>query len=371
MRLQLSSCALGLAVLALAVAAAPGLARAQADDDTVATGGVRLYADDDHVTVWSPWTTGHTTVGDAVRLDATAAVDAVTAASIDVVSAASPRTVHELRLEGDVGAAVGYARDRWAVVRAALSDERDYTAARLGVGWRGELAERNLTLELAYTLGRDTVGRTGDPTFARARHEQRLVISATQILDRRGYLDVVVDLLERRGYQASPYRFVPIATADGSSYSLPEEVPTSHLAAAALARLRRAVGEGWFVHADYRLTLDSWAMTSHTASARVLRAMADDRHRIGLEVRGYLQGAASFYRARYTDDGGAPAWRSRDHGLGRMRALSIGALADAGLPWPALRLTASATWIHFAWLDDVRQSHRDALVATLALRFTR
>ena len=359
MRLQL--------IIAGAVALAAAEARAQAEVEPAAVAGVRVYADDDHVTVWSPSARATATLPRGVVVDAHVVMDAVTAASIDVTSSASPYAFAERRLEGGGGVAVPVAAQQQVGATVVVSDEHDYTSLRVGGRWRGELARRNATLELGYTAGFDQVGRAGDPTFARDRREHRGVVSFTQIVDRRGYLDLVVEGVRTTGYQANPYRFVPITMAGAVAYALPEAVPTSRDAVAALVRLRRALAPAWFAHVDYRLARDTWGITSHTGSARVVRALDDDEVLLGAELRGYLQDGASFHRASYAGELGAPVWRTRDHVLGAMHTLTVGATAQARLPWRGAQATAAAAWLRFGWGDDLRQRDRDAIVSSLTV----
>jgi len=73
-----------------------GLARpAQAAEGEVST-ALLVYSDDDHVTVISPRLGGRAELG-ALTLDARYTVDAVSAASVDLVTAASPAGFSELR----------------------------------------------------------------------------------------------------------------------------------------------------------------------------------------------------------------------------------------------------------------------------------
>lgn len=360
MRLQLS-------VTLGALLAAPAPAIAQPVDERTAEASLRVYADDDHVTVWTPAARVVVPLPDDIVVEAETTIDALTAASIDVTSTASPYAFDERRVEGGLAGRVEIADLQWIGAQAIVSDENDYTSLHVGASWRAEVARRNATVELAYTAALDTVGRAGDPQFAEARRGHRAVASFTQITDRAGYLDVVVDAEHQTGYLASPYRYVPITVDGAVAYALPERVPDERTAIAALARIRRAVAAGWFAHGDYRLCRDTWGVTSHTLTARATRALREDELLVGVEARGYLQDAATFARATYEGDLGAPAWRTRDRSLGAMRTVTVGGVADLVLPWLDARLAASLAWAHFAWPDDPLQRRRDAVITSLAL----
>ncbi|MCE9580567.1 MAG: hypothetical protein K8W52_46030, partial [Deltaproteobacteria bacterium] len=126
MRLQLIlACVLG------APALAPLVAVAEPPPDEVSA-TMRVYADDDHLTVLSPAAHAQVSTG-RLTGEVDAALDAVSAASVDVMTSASPRAVHERRLEVGLG---GTLRRAALAIRggAQVSHERDYDAVRLGLG---------------------------------------------------------------------------------------------------------------------------------------------------------------------------------------------------------------------------------------------
>jgi hypothetical protein len=352
--------------LALAFAAVPPAAAFAQDVAARASGSVRVYADDDRVTVISPAASATLPIGRAIVVDVDATADIVTAASVDVTSQASPHAFEEHRLEG--GVALSWAASRTTAVRAAanLSDEHDYTSLHLGGGGRVELAQRSVVLDLSYTAAIDEVGRAGDPLFSRSRRGHRLVATWTQVLDERGYLDVVLDGELVSGFQASPYRYGPIFDPQGERlFSLSERAPELRRSGAALARIRRALTDRLFAHADYRFYADDWSIVSHTATVRVIWSL--QAASLALHARGYTQSAALFHRPRYVvDDDVAPAWRTRDRSLGAMRSLTAGATWEVGLPGE-LRVVVSAAWTRFIWLDDPLQSMRDAVIALIGV----
>jgi len=359
MRLQLIGIAI--AIVAPSVAAQPA-------DDRIARAGVVVYADDDRVTVWSPRTSVTVPLPHSVVVDVEATVDAVTAASADVTSTASPYAFTEVRTEAGVAARVAVLPRQWLGARAVVSDEQDYTSLYVGGSWWTEVAERNTTLGAEYIAAFDTVGRAGDAMFAESRRGHRLALTLTQVTDRAGYVDVVVDVDRSTGYLANPYRYVPIAVGGMTAYSLPERVPDERTAIAALGRVRRRIAGRWYSHADYRLCRDTWGITSHTVSAQALLALRGDALMVGVTARGYLQNAADFVRATYTGDDGAPVWRTRDRSLGTMRTLAAGATVDAVLPWRDLRVSGSLMLVRFAWPNDPIQRRRDAVISSLSLQ---
>jgi hypothetical protein len=350
---------LRLQLIALATIALGGLARAESDDEPAASATLRLYTDDDHVTVVSPAAGVRVmaTPQTAITIDTT--VDAVSAASVDVTTSASPRTVSEQRVELGVLASYRIAGPSWLTLGVRGSHENDYDAARLRVGARRELAQRNATLSLDYVLSADRAGSVVDPMFSASRTGHQVLAGITHLLDARTIAELIVDGRVEDGYFASPYRVVLVEQA-GSPLAMPlaEITPSSRLSIALATRLRRAFGARWATTATYRYYRDDWSIDSHTMLAELHRELPG--WLFGLSLRGYVQDAAAFYRARY--DGVTPL-RTRDRTLGAMRsayaAFTVDHTLDDDDRW---HLVASAGALRFWFLDFPAQADRNALL---------
>lgn len=345
MRLQLT--------LLLAVGRA---AHAEPLDGPGAGAGLHVYTDDDHVTVVSP--------SASVRLDATprlsvaaeTVVDAVTAASVDVVTSASPHTVSEQRVELGLTGTYRQGRATWWTLGANGSHEHDYDALRLRTGGRTEVAQRNTTLQLDYVFGLDHATSRMDPSFARGRSSHELLLGASQLLSRRAVIDAVADLTRADGYHASPYREV-LVDVPGSPLPmrLSEATPALRSSIAFALRARYAPGERWSTSATYRYYADTWSVRSHTLSAEVHRGLGD--WLVGLALRAYTQTAASFYAPRYT---GEPRYRTRDRTLGAMQSAYAAATLEA--PIGDWHVIASAGVLRLVFADFPAQADRNALL---------
>ena len=365
MRLQLIA-----AVAPALVAAAAATARAQAapSDQAAASASLSVYADDDDITVVTPAAGASVPLG-RITADVGVVADTVTGASVDVVTSASPRPIHEQREQLSLGATIALPHHVRAIVRAIGSTEHDYDVVH---GWAlvsAELADRDTVVELGYDHGRAWVGSASDPAFAADRTDDRVVARVSQAVDPRTYVDLLVDLSRIAGYQASPYRLVAIADPSSTGVVLVgEATPRLRHGVAAALRVRRAVGDRWFVHAGYRAALDDWGVVSHTADALAILQLGHGAWRLGAEVRGYVQGGADFYRARYVADGGmAPSLRTRDRTLGPMRSASTELTGDHALGAAGLRVQLAVGATHFWWLDDLYQRDRSALTSTVAV----
>jgi hypothetical protein len=339
--------------------------------DPRAEAALRVYTDDDDITVVSPSARAETTAG-VIAVEVDASADVVTGASIDVVTAASPRSISERRLELGLAAARPVARAGTIALSSSVrgSVENDHSAARAGAGARVELLDRQLTLETRYLGGRDAIGSASDPDFHEARTLHQLSATASLVLDPRTIADVVLEGTRSSGYHASPYRRVPLVASGWPTPTwLAEEVPGLRRSIAAAARLRHALGTRWFTTLGYRAYRDDWSIASHTASVD-LRWQLGGRALVGLDARAYLQDGAGFYRSTYViaDGGEMPPWRTRDRTLGPMRTAFASVTADVAVSRDQTWHAIVAGGVLVSWfLDFPLQSDRHALIVTLAL----
>ncbi len=352
-----------------AVALAGGIATAPTSagplDPEATRGTLRVYADDDHVVVLSPSVAASTALDPATSIAIDVAADAVSGASVDVLSSASPVTVRELRVE--LGGRIARALGTGGVMVAGdarVSHERDHDAARAGATLRTELTDRNLVLDLQYRIGLDLAADVAaGPGGRRISHQ--LLFSASQLLGQRTVADLIIDVSLAAGYQASPYRHVPLVD---SSWPLPtwvaEQTPDQRRAVTVAGRLRRALTGRWFVTAGQRFYADDWDLTSHTTTLDVSRQVSP-RWLLGLGARGYLQDGADFYRSVYVATP-MPVLRTRDRTLGPMRSLYTSLTVDRTLGERPTHLVVACGAMSIWYLDSTLQARRQALVTTVS-----
>ncbi len=327
MRLQLIAGALATAVLA---------SHAHADRPPIDLGfDTLLYTDDDNVIVSS------SRVGASAQLDdngseihAAAIADAVTAASVDVISEATPR-FSELRKEADLGGA--WALGAWLPsAHYRLSDEPDYVSNGGGLRLDRKLGD-DATIEAGYDLTYDLVRRSGTSpsVFEKTLVTHSADVSLSQVIDPNTVVRVAYSFVGQDGYMAKPYRYVPLfdpatvdaARAEGMTIGLdtfgmlrlperpPENVPVVRLRHALAARaLRYLPSLHSSVRADYRFYLDDWGVRSHTGELAWRLARGD--RELGLAERVYEQTQADFWRRTYeVAPGTIPVYRSVDREL--------------------------------------------------------
>lgn len=359
MRLQLT--------IATLVMLAASAARAEPPPDEV-SGTLRVYADDDHLTVVSPSAHGQVAAA-RLGVDVDAAVDAVSAASVDVMTSASPRAVSERRVEAGVGVTA------WPGERAALrlgalvSHEHDYDAVRGDATATVELAQRNTTLALRGQVELDRATAVGDPMFHGARRGGGVLATATQLIDRRTIADLAIDARLADGWHGSPYRTVIVHAIDQPTFTRwSEATPAVRRALAAALRVRHAIGERWVGVASARGYLDDWDVHSATATVEARRALAGDA-RLGVVARGYLQDGASFWRRRQPDGAMPPALRTADRTLGPMASAQLEVIGERRLG--AARVTAAVGGLGLWYLDAAAQARRLAITTTLSVTWSR
>ena len=267
--------------------------------DTGFTSKVQVYADSDHTTVVSPVVQAAADVTNDTSVSLGYLVDIVSSASVDLVSQASPRTMHDVRHQVSLG--LTHAFDTLTLDgNYSYSTENDYLSHTLGFDLSKDLDDKNTTLALGYGVSLNTVERAGDATFSRGETAQHVSLSWTQIINPKLATQLTYELGYDSGFQSSPYRYVPIrasATA-APEFWVWETDPDERTRNAFVFGINRALGKD-SVQADYRLYFDDWGIASHTFGLRYFTWLT--KHvELRLRERFYTQGAASFYQEIYT-----------------------------------------------------------------------
>ncbi len=267
------------------------------------------YYEGGGVTIEGPSMLVRRQFGNSVSIAAHYYVDQVSGASIDVVTTASPYT--EQRTEYSLAA--DYLHDRWIMsVSYGASNERDYAAETLNLGISQSLFGDLTTLSLGYTLGRDEVGRSGDPEFSEdvRRHHYRLGL--TQILTRNLILGFSFEAITDQGFLNNPYRsvrYLDPGNALGFSYE-PELYPSTRTSDAAALRMRYYLPWRAAIGGEYRAHADSWGVSSDTYELRYTHPL-DNGWTLDGRLRFYSQSGADFYSDLFAYSE-AQNFRSRD-----------------------------------------------------------
>jgi uncharacterized protein DUF3570 len=283
--------------LIIAVALAPAAARGEVTDAEPgkgdAKGTVAVYADSDKTTVLTSVAEGTVRLPQPVIVNAHALVDAVSSASVDVVSAATTRFT-ENRIELGASAQIGFSPSTEGTIGYTHSGENDWQSHAVEVGFTRDLARKNAKLAIGYGFTRNHVGRAHDQTFEKILDVHGAQLGLSQILGRKTLASLAYTFSYAHGYQGSPYRFV--TTMDG--VAAPESPPEERNRHAVTARLLHMIGSVDVVDAQYRFYIDDWGILSNTVELAYTHGLSD-AWTLRLRARGYRQQGAAFYQETY------------------------------------------------------------------------
>ena len=277
----------------------------------------------------------------------------MTCASVDVVSAATPKGYFQEDRKEYGGAVTWQHEQRGVTLGATHSLENDFSSTTGSIALSSELAKRNATVSLSYGFTGSDVGRAHDPTFSRRLDSHAVTAAWTQVLGRQWIGQVSGFFGYLSGFQSSVYRFVHFT--DGTSG--PEVAPDERFRRAVVAELRGSLSPSWFTGASYRLYTDSWGVLSHTGEVTLAYAPTDWLT-LRLRDRAYQQRGASFYSSHYDQP---MRYMSIDRELGAMYGNLAGAKLAIDLGSPArtshwqMDLKYDWMWQHFEdfpWLTD-------------------
>ena len=181
------------------------------------------YVDDDHTTISTTAVAVRTRPTASLIVSARYIADAVSSASVDVVTAATGRW-SELRSEVLTG--VAYADGTTTVsLDYVYSHENDGDSHTASLGGSRDLLRHNLTLAAGASYVDNRIGRANDLNFDERMHtlggSARAVWTATP----EDIVTTSYDLSRSSGYQASPYRYALVAEMSGVPIAFAEEVP--------------------------------------------------------------------------------------------------------------------------------------------------
>ena len=354
---------------------------------------VSAYTDTDAVHVLSPTVSG--AVSDDLAgwsIGGSYLVDAVSAASVDIVSTASHHWVERRH----VGA--GSASFKAGLVGVALSggvsSEPDYLSIGGGGVLSFELAEKNVTPFIGGSYGHDLVGRTGDPmSMWQELNKVSVKTGVTFVVNRSTIASLSFDEILERGYLAKPYRYLPVVAPGvgaqvpaGASidlvkslneYSVAENVPTERNRSALAGRLAVRAGTTTF-RGDERLYYDNWGLLATTTDIHEFIDLGS-RVVVWPHLRAHVQRGVFFWRRiveqipNPAGPAGIPTYRAGDRELGPLYTLTGGfgikvrLNADVKAPW---MLTFQLDGIYTRYLDAVYISQRQALFSAMDLEAT-
>ncbi|MGC4028403.1 MAG: DUF3570 domain-containing protein [Steroidobacteraceae bacterium] len=219
-------------------------------------------------------------------------VDAISSASIDVVTTASP--YKERREQKSLGAEYLRGKSIYSV-SVLTSEENDYKSDTYSLGLSQDLFGDLTTVSLGFSRGWDTVGKRGEPDFQRDVDRRNYRVGVTQVLTRSMLLALNFETITEEGYLQNPYRTMRYAgPAPGSYTRAPEIFPNTRTGNAGSARLRYFLPWRAAIEGQYRFYTDSWGIDAHTAGLEYTQPVGSKWTFSG-SYRFYTQNRANFY----------------------------------------------------------------------------
>ena len=287
-------------------------------------------------------------IADRFSLTGTYYLDAVSNASIDVVTTASKyrETRNELGLSADY-----VYRDSQITIGATTSKEPDYTATAGSVDITQEVFGGMTSVSLGFTRAADKVGKHNSPEFSDTARHWQYRLGITQILTPRWIMSANVEALSDDGYLGSPYRSARVFGA-----FVPERNPRTRSARAFKLRVVGDLGSRDSVHTDYRYFADTWDIKAHTAELGYSRYFGD-AFLADTFLRYYTQKHALFYSDNAQSE---TLFVSRNRQLSTFNSIGLG----AKLAWTVkkvpgkydVKLNGAYEYVRFKYSDftDVR-----------------
>lgn len=267
-------------------------------------------------------------IAERVALSAQYYVDAVSNASIDVVTTASP--FKETRNAFGFGAD-WLVRDALLSANVERSKEPDYIADSFNLNVAQDVFGGMTTLSVGFGRGSDDVGKKDIGFFDKARHWQYRT-GLTQVLSPRWLAALNVEVVSDDGFLGSPYR-----AAREFGATVPERVPRTRSSRAIKLRTIGEVGEAgnrWALRGEFRHYWDTWDIKAETLELGTSR-YAGSQWLLDASLRYYTQGKALFF----SDD--APQqnlYVTRNRQLGQFNSLGLSLRATWTPPGAAATL---------------------------------
>jgi hypothetical protein len=214
---------------------------------------------------------------------------------------------------------------------AGVSTENDYLAISGGLEGVKHFNEKNTSVSMGggFSFDKITPVDTKDNPLRPEKETRQgydVFVGVSQIINEFAIVDSTVSYQRGNGFLSDPYKEVFVA-----GNRVADSRPEARNGFSWLTRYRHHVDllKG-SVHADYRLYLDDWGITSHTLEVAWAQSLWDVVQVIP-SVRYYSQSQADFYAPYFdtaTDDGNA----SSDYRLSPFGAISWGVRAETQFP---------------------------------------
>ncbi len=281
-------------------------------------------------------------------------VDTVSGASVDAISGASvykeQRTQHSVTadyLHGKTTYSGGY----------ISSKENDYDAKTGYLSVSQDMFGDLTDISFGYTVGKDTVGQRGNPTFSEPVTRRNWQVGLSQVLTRNLLLGANFETSESEGFLNNPYRKVRYLDAGevrgyGTQF---ERYPHTRTGNAGSVELKYYLPWRAALDGTYRLYSDTWGILAHTGRLTYTQP-AFGRWTFEGRARYYTQNHADFYGDLFPYQN-AFNFLARDRELASFNSLTLGATATWQFPVSRVSFLQKGT-LNLSW-DRLRISYDD------------
>jgi hypothetical protein len=260
---------------------------------------------------------------DRVSLSGQYYVDAVTNASIDVVTYASPfkerRTAYDFGVDTVV-------RDSTITFGYNRSEEPDYIAEGYSFDVSHEVFGGMTTVALGYTRAKDLVGEKNTPGWIDTANHWQYRVGLTQVLTPRWLMSLNFEIVSDSGFLGSPYRAARV-------FGAAEEERNPRTRTSRAIKLRTIHDTGALVsrsslRAEYRYFYDTWDIKAHTFELGGSKYVGQS-FLVDASVRHYSQTKALFYSDNAPE---VLQYNSRNRQLSTFTTTAFGAKLTYTLP---------------------------------------
>lgn len=264
-------------------------------------------------------------LADKVSLSAQYYVDAVSNASVDVVTTASPFKETRKAWDFSVDTVV---RDSTLTATLSRSDEPDYLVNAAGLDVAHEVFGGMTTVSLGFTRAKDQVGRKGVQGWIDQATHWQYRAGVTQVLSPSWLLSLNAEAIADSGLLGSPYRAARVFGA-----TVPERNPRTRSSRAVKLRSVHDTTSLWprsSMRVEYRRYWDNWSIKASTTEFGGSKYVGE-RYLVDATLRLYSQTKALFY----SDNAAAETlYVSRNRQLSTFSSTALGARLT--YTWPGL-----------------------------------
>jgi hypothetical protein len=239
-------------------------------------------------------------------------VDAVSNASIDVVTTASP--FKEKRNQADFSLD-HLVRDGIVSLGFSRSSEPDYSSSNVHLNASQEVFGGMTTVAAGFSRGVDDIGKANSPEFKERLTRWAWRAGLTQVLTPRWIASANFEAISDSGYLSSPYRVARVFGA-----AVPERAPSTRTSRALKLRVAGDLGSRDALRGEVRLFNDTWDIKATTVEAGYSRHLGQRWLADGF-VRSHSQDAALFYSDNATAEN---TYVSRNRLLSTFKSTAFG-----------------------------------------------